>query len=198
MKRLCVFCGSNVGRGRSYLDAARELGRLLARQEITLVYGGAGVGTMGALADATLEAGGEVIGVIPQQQTGEEMAHQGLTELHVVESMHERKAMMSELADGFVALPGGLGTLEEFAEALTWAQLGLHRKPTGLLDANGYYSLFLAFLDHAVAEGFLRPTDRQLVLAGRDPDALVRELQRWEPQGEQRWEPVLEPDGERS
>lgn len=187
---LCVFCGSNTGRGPRYVDGARRLGRHLAEEGITVVYGGASVGTMGALADAALDAGGTVIGVIPRQQTGQEIAHQGLTELHVVESMHERKAKMVELAGGFIALPGGLGTLEEFAEVLTWSQLGIHSLPTGLLDTDGYYGHFLAFLDHAVTEGFLRRADRDLVLAGRDPAELVEALRAWAPAGDQHWQPV--------
>ena len=187
---LCVFCGSNTGRGSRYVDGARRLGRHLAEEGIAVVYGGASVGTMGILADAALEAGGTVIGVIPRQQTGQEIAHQGLTELHVVESMHERKAKMIELAGGFIALPGGLGTLEEFAEVLTWSQLGIHSLPTGLLDTDGYYRHFLAFLDHAVAEGFLRPADRDLVLAGQDPATLLDVLRTWQPAGGQQWQPV--------
>jgi len=187
---LCVFCGSNTGRAGGYVHAARELGRLLAKERVTLVYGGASVGTMGVLADAVLDAGGSAIGVIPEHQVGEEIAHTGLTELHVVESMHERKAKMVELADGFVALPGGLGTLEEFAEALTWSQLGLHTKPTGLLNTAGYYQKFLEFLDHAVGEGFIRPADRSLVLDGVEPETLLDALRRWEPLDDQRWKPV--------
>lgn len=187
---LCVFCGSNTGRGPRYVDGARRLGRHLAEEGITVVYGGASVGTMGTLADAALEAGGTVIGVIPREQAGQEIAHQGLTELHVVESMHERKAKMVELAGGFIALPGGLGTLEEFAEVLTWSQLGIHSLPTGLLDTDGYYGHFLAFLDHAVAEGFLRQADRNLVLAGEDPAELVKALRAWAPAGAQHWQPV--------
>lgn len=187
---LCVFCGSNTGRGPRYVDGARRLGRHLAEEGITVVYGGASVGTMGTLADAALDAGGTVIGVIPRQQTGQEIAHRGLTELHVVESMHERKAKMVELAGGFIALPGGLGTLEEFAEVLTWSQLGIHSLPTGLLDTDGYYGHFLAFLDHAVTEGFLRRADRDLVLAGRDPAELVDVLRAWAPAGDQHWQPV--------
>nr|WP_143172057.1 TIGR00730 family Rossman fold protein [Pseudonocardia thermophila] len=190
MTSLCVFCGSNPGRDPAYVDAARRLGRHLAEEGITLVYGGASVGTMGTLADAALAAGGTVVGVIPRQQTGQEIAHQGLTELRVVESMHERKATMVELADGFVALPGGLGTLEEFAEVLTWSQLGIHACPTGLLNTGGYYRHFLSFLDHAVAEGFLRPADRGLVIAGEDPVSLIDALRVWEPAQERGWQPV--------
>jgi uncharacterized protein (TIGR00730 family) len=151
---------------------------------------------MGALADTVLAAGGEVVGVIPEQQVGDEVAHQGLTELHVVGSMHERKALMAELSDGFIALPGGLGTLEEFAEVVTWSQLGLHRKPTGLLNTTGYYDALLQFLDHAVAEGFLRPQDRALVLAETQVRPLLELMRAWVPEQEQRWRPAGGEPGE--
>ena len=193
IRSLCVFCGSNTGRDPTFLAGAQRLGTLLGSESITLVYGGASVGTMGALADAALAAGGQVHGVIPRQHLGDEIAHEGLTQLHVVGSMHERKALMGELADGFVALPGGLGTLEEFAEVLTWSQLGLHAKPTGLLDTAGYYAHFLAFLDHAVDEGFVRPADRGIVLSGTDPATLLERMRAWEPAQDQRWEPVESP-----
>jgi uncharacterized protein (TIGR00730 family) len=195
MKSLCVFCGSNPGRRPVYLDAVRELATVLAEEGIRVVYGGAHVGTMGALADAALAAGGQVVGVIPEHQVGEEVAHRGLTELHVVGSMHERKALMAELSDGFVALPGGLGTLEEFAEIVTWAQLGLHRKPTGLLNTAGYYDGLLQFLDHAVHERFLREQDRGLVLADTGVRPLLDRLRAWTPPQEQRWTPVDRPAG---
>lgn len=190
MRSLCVFCGSNPGRQPVYLDAVRELARVLAAKEIGVVYGGAHVGTMGALADAVLQAGGRVIGVIPEQQVGEEIAHQGLTELHVVGSMHERKALMAQLSDGFIALPGGLGTLEEFAEVVTWSQLGLHHKPTGLLNTAGYYDALLRFLDHAVAERFLREQDRGLILAESRVQPLLELMQAWTPRQEQGWMPA--------
>src|SRR5512140_2299313 len=164
MKRICVFCGSSVGRNPRYVEAARRVGVALARRGIGLVYGGASVGLMGAVADAALEAGGEVVGVIPKALQLRELAHARLTTLHVVASMHERKAKMAELADGFVALPGGMGTLEEFAEILTWAQLGLHAKPSGLLDVGGYYAPLIQFFDRAVVEGFVRPEHRRMVL----------------------------------
>ncbi len=192
---LCVFCGSNPGRTPGYLERVEELAILLADAGIRIVYGGAKVGTMGALADAALRAGGDVIGVIPSQQVGQEIAHDGLTELHVVESMHDRKAMMSRLADGFVALPGGLGTLEEFAEIVTWSQLGIHQKPTGLLNTDGYYDHLLAFLDHAVDQGFLRPEDRALVLADRDVHTLLNQLRSWRPSSDQRWRSVTDDSG---
>lgn len=187
MKRVCVFCGSSAGRNSLYLDAARLTGRTLARRGIGVVYGGGGIGLMAAVADAALEAGGEVIGVIPRALQLRELAHDGLTALHVVGSMHERKAKMAELAEGFVALPGGMGTLEEFAEILTWAQLGLHVRPCGLLDVAGYYRPLVAFFDHAAAEGFLRPEHRALVLVAEDPDALVDRFLAWEPPKLQRW-----------
>ena len=154
MRSVCVFCGSNPGRRPEYLAGAADLGRILAARGIRVVYGGAHVGLMGALADAVLAAGGEIVGVIPGLLVDAEVAHPGLSELRVTGSMHERKALMAELADGFIALPGGIGTLEEFAEIVTWAQLGLHAKPTGLLNLLGYYDGLLGFLDHAVAERF--------------------------------------------
>nr|WP_132428054.1 TIGR00730 family Rossman fold protein [Pseudonocardia endophytica] len=194
MHTVCVFCGSNPGRTPGYLQRVEELAVLLAESGIRIVYGGAKVGTMGALADAALRAGGEVIGVIPSHHMGDEISHQGLTELRVVESMHERKAAMSDLADGFVALPGGLGTLEEFAEIVTWSQLGIHRKPTGLLNTDGYYDHLLAFLDHAVDELFLRPDDRALVLADTDVPGLIDQMQRWSPATEQRWRSFTDDD----
>ena len=157
MRSVCVFCGSNPGRRPEYLAGAADLGRTLASRGIRVVYGGAHVGVMGALADAVLAAGGEIIGVIPGLLVDAEVAHSGLTELRVTGSMHERKATMAGLAEGFIALPGGLGTLEEFAEIVTWAQLGLHAKPTGLLNLLGYYDGLLRFLDHATQERFVRP-----------------------------------------
>jgi uncharacterized protein (TIGR00730 family) len=190
MRSVCVFCGSNPGRQPVYVDAVRTLGQALAVEDIEVVYGGAHVGTMGALADAVLQAGGRVVGVIPEQQVGEEVAHGGLTELHVVASMHERKALMAELSESFIALPGGLGTLEEFAEVVTWSQLGLHRKPTGLLNTAGYYNALLQFLDHAVAERFLRGDDRALVLAEDDVPSLLHSMRTWTPQQGQKWTPT--------
>jgi uncharacterized protein (TIGR00730 family) len=187
MKRICVFCGSSAGTNPLYADAARRMGRTLARRGLGLVYGGGGVGLMAAVADAALDAGGEVVGVIPRALQLREFAHDRLTELHVVGSMHERKAKMAELSHGFVALPGGMGTLEEFAEVLTWAQLGLHERPCGLLDVAGYYRPLVAFFDHAEAEGFLRPEHRRLVLAADDPDALLDRFLAWEPPRLQRW-----------
>jgi len=173
MARICVFCGSSPGTDPRYLTAARDMGRTLAGRGLGLVYGGGSVGLMGAVADAALEAGGEVIGVIPQVLQIRELAHQRLTTLHVVGSMHERKALMAELADGFVALPGGMGTLEELSEVLTWAQLGLHARPCGLLDVAGYYDPLIAFFDRAVEAGFLRPAHRRLLVTGTTPEALL-------------------------
>ncbi|HUA94135.1 MAG TPA: TIGR00730 family Rossman fold protein [Acidimicrobiales bacterium] len=181
MRSVCVFCGSSPGGGPAYAAEARELGALLANRGLRLVYGGAHVGSMGALADAALAAGGEVVGIIPRHMARQEVAHEGLTELRVVSSMHERKAMMAELSDAFIALPGGLGTLEELAEILTWAQLGLHRKPVGLLDRSGFYDPLLRFLDHAVSEGFVRPRHRDLLLARRSPDQLLGVMASWRP-----------------
>ncbi len=187
MKRVCVFCGSSPGNSPLYLEAAAKVGRTLARRGLGLVYGGGSVGLMGAVADAALAEGGEVVGVIPKALQLRELAHERLTSLHVVASMHERKAKMAELAHGFIALPGGMGTLEEFAEILTWAQLGLHARPCGLLDVAGYYRTLVAFLDEAVGEGFLRPEHRRLVLVDDDPDALVDRFLAWQPPKLQRW-----------
>jgi uncharacterized protein (TIGR00730 family) len=187
MQRVCVFCGSSIGANPVYLEAARAVGRTLARRGIGLVYGGGSVGLMGAVADAALAAGGEVIGVIPRALQLRELAHARLTTLHVVGSMHERKAKMAELAHAFVALPGGMGTLEELAEILTWAQLGLHARPCGLLDVAGYYGPLIAFFDRALSEGFLRPEHHRLLLVADDPDALLDRFAEWEPPAVQRW-----------
>lgn len=176
LKRICVFCGSNTGARRAYARAAEELGELLAERKIPLVYGGGKVGLMGKLADAVLANRGEVIGVIPQSLMRKEIAHAGLTDLRVVESMHERKALMAELADAFIALPGGFGTFEEFCEVLTWAQLGLHRKPCGILNVDGYYDHLLGLFDHAVNERFLHPSHRAIVIAKATPAALLEAL----------------------
>ncbi len=176
LKRICVFCGSNPGVRPAYAAAAADLAQYLASQRITVVYGGGNVGLMGRLADAALAAGGEVIGVIPQSLVQKEVSHQGLTDLRIVGSMHERKALMAVLADAFIALPGGFGTFEEFCEVLTWTQLGLHRKPSGLLNVDGYYDRFLEFLDHAVSEQFIKPRHREFVLSDTQPAALVDRL----------------------
>jgi uncharacterized protein (TIGR00730 family) len=176
LTRVCVFCGSNSGRRPSYLETARSLGRLLAARGVGLVYGGGNVGLMGALADAVLDGGGEAIGVIPGHLVDKELAHRGLTDLRIVHSMHERKALMADLADAFIALPGGLGTLEEFCEVLTWSQLGLHRKPCALFNVENYYDGLLALFDHAVGEGFVSPDHRQFLLVDDDGARLLDRL----------------------
>jgi uncharacterized protein (TIGR00730 family) len=173
LQAVCVFCGSSLGRRAEYREAAEELGGLLARQGISLVYGGGNVGLMGVIANACLEAGGRVIGVMPRSMVDREIAHLGLTELHVVESMHERKALMADLSDAFIALPGGIGTFEEFFEVLTWSKLGIQKKACGLLNTGGYYDHLLAMADHAVAEGFLGRAERELLLAGASVEPLL-------------------------
>jgi uncharacterized protein (TIGR00730 family) len=176
MRRICVFCGSSVGARPAYAEAASSLGALLAKRGIGLVYGGGRLGLMGVLADAALAAGGEVIGVIPQAMVQQERAHTGLTELRVVASMHERKAAMADLADAFIAMPGGFGTFEEFCEVLTWTQLGLQRKACGILNVCEYFDPLLKLFDHAVAERFLRPEHRALVIADQDAGSLLDRL----------------------
>lgn len=171
--RLCVFCGSSPGNGEQFLAAARGLGRALAERGIGLVYGGASVGCMGALADAVLQSGGEVVGVIPRVLVEREIAHPGLSDLRIVQTLHERKAVMAELSDGFIALPGGAGTLDEMFEAWTWGQLGLHRKPVGLLNVAGYYDTLAAFLDQALAAGFLNAEHRGMLVIEPDPGTLL-------------------------
>ena len=187
MKRICVFCGSSAGARPEYADAARKLGEALARQKLALVYGGGCVGLMGILADSALAAGGAVIGVIPQALATKELMHAGLTELRVVATMHERKAAMAELSDAFVALPGGFGTLEEFCEVLTWAQLGFHRKPCGLLNVHGYFKPLLALFDHAVAEKFVTPAQRTLVIEAAQPEDMLATLAAFKPPHMKRW-----------
>lgn len=173
---MCVFCGSNAGRSPAFAGAARDLGEALAAAGLGLVYGGGNVGLMGVVADATLAAGGEVIGVIPEALMAKELGHRGCTELRVVASMHERKALMADLADGFVALPGGLGTFEELCEVLTWSQLGFHAKPVVLLDVDGFWAPFAALLDTAVDAGFLRPPNRDLARRVANPQEALRAL----------------------
>jgi hypothetical protein len=187
VRTLCVLCGSNPGRRPEYLGVARSLAETLVGRRIRVVYGGAAVGTMGVLADAALAAGGEVIGVIPQSLMDAEIAHPGLTELRVVGSMHERKAAMVALSDGFIALPGGLGTLDELAEVATWAQLGLHAKPIGLLDPLGYFDLLLRFLDNAVSERFLRAEHRALLLREAAAEPLLDAMAGWRPPVVAKW-----------
>lgn len=176
LRRLCVFCGSSGGANADYAAAARDLGAALAERRIELVYGGGNIGLMGVLADAVLERGGAVTGVIPESLRARELAHGGLSRLHVVDSMHARKAMMADLSDGFVALPGGLGTLEELLEIATWAQLDLHERPIGLANVAGYFNPLLSMLDRAVAERFLRPEHRELLLVAEDPRILVERM----------------------
>jgi uncharacterized protein (TIGR00730 family) len=178
VNRVCVFCGASSGRLPAYADAARAFGTALAGRGLGLVYGGGRVGLMGAVADAALAGGGEVIGVIQQELVDRELAHGGLTELHVVGSLHERKALMAELADGFVALPGGFGTLDELLEQLTWSQLGLHAKPVGLYDVEDYWRPLIALARHATEEGFVREADLAQIAVGGDPDGLLDRLER--------------------
>jgi uncharacterized protein (TIGR00730 family) len=187
MKRICVFAGSSPGLQPEYLAAARQLGQALVHRGLGLVYGGARIGLMGGVADAVLAAGGEVIGVIPDALVTKEVAHQNLTELRIVPSMHVRKAMMAELSAGFIALPGGLGTLEELFEVLTWGQLGLHRKPCGLLNVGGFYDGLLSFIDHTVNERFVKPENRAMILVADAPDALLDLLERYVPPVVDKW-----------
>jgi uncharacterized protein (TIGR00730 family) len=191
MKRICVFCGSSTGIRPAYAQAARELGAGIAGRGVGLVYGGGKVGLMGVLADAVLSHGGEVIGIIPQGLVDKELAHTGLTELRVVQSMHQRKALMAELSEAFLALPGGYGTLEEFCEMLTWSQLGLHRKPCGLLNLEGFYDPFLAQIDHAVSAQFIRPEHRSLLQAHSQPGPLLEQLLHFHPPTVEKW---IDPD----
>ncbi len=179
MRRICVYCGSNTGTRPDYAEAARNLAEVLVRHDLELVYGGAAKGIMGVIADTVLEHGGTAHGVIPKLLEEKEVAHSGLTQLHVVASMHERKSMMAELSDGFIALPGGFGTLEEIIEILTWGQLQFHDKPCGLLNVSGYFDHLLAYLDHAEQEGFLRAENRQMLLQDTEPAGLVRQFERY-------------------
>jgi uncharacterized protein (TIGR00730 family) len=176
LRRVCIFCGSSPGSNSVYREVAQTVGRLLCQRGSELVYGGGNVGLMGAVADACLEEGGRVIGVIPEALKQKELAHTGLTELRVVSSMHERKALMADLADAFIALPGGYGTWDEFCEILTWSQLGIQRKACGLLNVNGYYDPLLAMADRAVSEGFLKEVHRALLLSDDDPALLLDRL----------------------
>ncbi|MGH9797828.1 MAG: TIGR00730 family Rossman fold protein [Candidatus Polarisedimenticolia bacterium] len=187
MKRICVFCGSSPGRDPAYREAAVALGRVLAARGLGLVYGGGRVGLMGALADAVLQAGGEAIGVIPRALQDREIGHTGLTDLRIVGSMHERKALMAELSDGFVALPGGLGTLEELFEVWTWGQLGLHVRPCGLLDARGFFRPLVTLVDHLVTEGFVHPENRAMLLVAGEPEPLLDAMASWRAPAVKRW-----------
>jgi uncharacterized protein (TIGR00730 family) len=187
MKRVCIFCGSSPGNDPIYLNTARQVGRLLAERGLDMVYGGSHVGLMGAVADAALDAGGHVIGVIPQGMVDREIAHTALSDLRIVKTMHERKAMMESLSDAFLALPGGMGTLEEVCEIYTWGQLGLHAKPCGLLNIADYYAPLLQLLDNAVAAGFLRQAHREAVLAHEDPAALLDRFATYRPAFADKW-----------
>lgn len=187
MKRIAVYCGSNKGARPVYAQAAEKLGSILARRKIELVYGGGCVGLMGILADAALRDGGYVIGVIPEKLVIKEVVHEKLPDLRVVKTMHERKALIAELSDGFIALPGGYGTFEEFCEILAWSQLGWHQKPFGLLNVAGFYHGFLEFFDHATQEGFIRAKHRELVLAEDDPEKLLRRMETYQPPTEVKW-----------
>jgi uncharacterized protein (TIGR00730 family) len=187
IRRICVFCGSNSGKDPVYRQAAVALGKTIVRRELDLVYGGGSVGLMGILADTVLEAGGSVTGIIPRALERREVAHEQLTAIHVVDDMHTRKAKMEELADAFVAMPGGYGTLEELFEVVTWAQLGLHRKPVGMLNPAGYFDGLLDCIDSAVVEGFIKPEHRRLLVVGAEPDALLDALARHEPPEVEKW-----------
>jgi uncharacterized protein (TIGR00730 family) len=181
VERICVFCGASPGARPAYRDATAELARLLVADGVGVVYGGGGVGLMGALADAVLAQGGEITGVIPRSLVDREIAHRDVTDMRVVGSMHERKALMADLADAFVALPGGIGTLEELFEVYTWAQLGLHQKPCALLNVEGYYDGVVEFLSHAVAERFLRDETRELLMVESDAGTLLERLRSFQP-----------------
>lgn len=187
LKSVCVFCGSRTGSNPAYTEAARTMGTLLARQGRTLVYGGGHVGLMGVVADAALGENGRVIGVIPQSLEDRELGHRGLTELHIVETMHHRKAMMAEKSDAFIALPGGLGTYEEIFETATWSLLGIQDKPLGFLNVNGFYDHIIEQLDRALADGFLKPDERALVLVDNDPEKLINRLETFCRPGQPKW-----------
>lgn len=187
MKRLCVYCGSNLGRDPAYASAGTSLGKSLAKESIGLVYGGASLGIMGAVADGVTAAGGEAVGIIPSDLLKKEIAHSKLTELKVVGSMHERKALMAKLSDGFIALPGGLGTLEELFEVWTWAQLGFHRKPCALLNVRSYYAPLITFLDQAVEEGFLQEMHRSMLIVEEDPEQLIAQMKIYQPPAVPKW-----------
>ena len=195
MRRVCVFCGASSGRVPAYADAARSFGAALAARGLGLVYGGGRVGLMGAVADGALAAGGEVIGVIPQELVDRELAHEGLAELHVVASLHERKALMAELSDAFVALPGGFGTLDELMEQLTWSQLGLHEKPVALFDVEDYWRPLIALARHATEEGFVRESDLGAIAVGADAEGVLDRLERMtrEPRPRPKWSRPPEP-----
>jgi uncharacterized protein (TIGR00730 family) len=187
MQAVSVFCGSSSGKGEDYLSAAIRLGELLAKREITLVYGGASIGVMGALADSVLANGGKVIGVIPENLMIKEVVHGGLADLRVVSSMHERKALMEKLSDGFIALPGGFGTLDEFCEVITWAQLGLHQKPCGVLNVRGYYDPFFQFVNQGVSERFVRKEHLSMIIVSNEPSDLIDRMISYRPVEVKKW-----------
>jgi uncharacterized protein (TIGR00730 family) len=187
LKNICVYCGSSPGRLEAYAAAAGALAETLVSRDIGLVYGGAGIGVMGAVADAVLRLGGKAVGVIPEALMRKEVAHHRLTELHVTHSMHERKTLMAELSDGFIALPGGIGTLEEIFEIWTWAQLGFHHKPCGLLNVEGYFDPLIEFLDHAAAEQFINRTHRAMLFIESDPEMLLNRFAGYQPPVVARW-----------
>ena len=184
MRRVCVFCGSKVGHISLYRDAAQALGKLLVERGLGLVYGGGSVGLMGVIADAVLAAGGEVIGVIPEMLATKELLHTGVQQMHRMASMHARKAKMAELSDAFIAMPGGYGTFEELLEMITWSQLGIHRKPVGLLNVAGYYNPLVQFVDHAIAEGFIKAKHRELIVVADEPGALLDVILKHRPPSE--------------
>jgi uncharacterized protein (TIGR00730 family) len=187
MKRICVFCGSNPGANPVYMETAARVGEFLAAENVELVYGGGRVGLMGKIADTVLARGGKVIGIIPEDLAIKEVAHQGLTELYVVNSMHERKAMMADFADGFIALPGGFGTFEEFCEIITWAQLGIHQKPCALLNVNGFYDHLIAMFDFSTNENFIREDHRRLVLIESEIEKLYEQMKNYRPPKIEKW-----------
>jgi uncharacterized protein (TIGR00730 family) len=187
MKNICVYCGSSAGRLEAYAEAARAMAQAMVERDLGLVYGGASIGIMGMVADAVLQLGGRAVGVIPEALARREVAHGGLTALHITQSMHERKTLMAELSDGFVALPGGIGTFEEIFEVWTWAQLGIHDKPCGLLNVAGYYDALISFLDHATQEQFLRPAHRALLIVEQEPGALLDRFASYQPPHLQKW-----------
>lgn len=187
IKSICVYCGSNPGRIESYTSAARTLAESLIKRNIKLVYGGASIGIMGTIADQVLKLGGQVVGVIPEALADKELTHKNLTELYVTQSMHDRKMQMAELSDGFIALPGGIGTLEELFEIWTWAQLGFHHKPCGLLNVDGYYNALIEFLDHMKTEQFVKPHHRRILIVENDPETLLDQYACYQPPVVTQW-----------
>ena len=187
MDSICVFCGSSVGKRDEYLQQARNLGQIIAQKNMTLVYGGGNIGVMREIADSTLKHGGKVIGVMPQHIVDKEVAHYNITQLHIVSSMHERKAKMAELSDAFIALPGGFGTIDELFEVMTWNQLDIISKPTGMLNIEGYFDHLISFMDHAVDEKFVRPEHKKNLIVETDANILIQKLEKFVPQQAQKW-----------